>query len=661
MRHAIWKKTAAALLSGGMLLSQGGYVSAAEPEGYMQAEQESIQNTEGQQTETEQPAMALDKAGNLTVISETVLKMLEEGTVYLDEESGYVLDTEGGQRIDPQTGERMEEEEQPSSEESETTEEPSETPADSGTAENTDTSRTEETESVAESGEEKGEEEHSGREELIKKQQIVELPEVEEDFRFWTVARKYAFAEKELDILEKIPDGQEGTDTTEIRKAGKLKKGGLLYVLKEEDGWMYVESGNVRGFVSTSDVVQGEKAEKLLSLYQDKAKEEAKRRGQEYKGIEGAAVTAEALLDPSENEAYTYLRATVNQTLIDKVYAVTTADLLYIREEKNTDSRIIGTLAEGNLCYVLQEEEDGWLYIESGDVRGFIKKEYVQTGNTTAEQVEQNGEDSYATAEEWIKPEENKALYYTLTSVKAGVPGDEVRNSLLEFASQFIGNPYVWGGTSLTDGADCSGFVQSIYRQYGYELPRVAEDQAQYGTKIAVEDARPGDLIFYADETGYIYHVVLYAGEGKTIEAMGEEYGITQGTVDTKDAVWATQILDDASCTYGEEGIYNADVTEEMYGERLGEFEITYYCACELCCDKETKSTATGEPVVEGITIAADPSVIPYGTQVIINGHVFTAQDCGKVVEGNHIEIYVNSHQKALELGASQAELYLTK
>ena len=230
---------------------------------------------------------------------------------------------------------------------------------------------------------------------------------------------------------------------------------------------------------------------------------------------------------------------------------------------------------------------------------------------------------------------------------------------MLEFASQFIGNPYVWGGTSLTDGADCSGFVQQIYKQYGYSLPRVAEDQSQYGTKISVEDAQPGDLIFYAEE-GYVYHVVMYAGDGRTIEAASTKLGIIEGKVNTKNAVWATRILkDDYSLTGG--GIEKANATEDMYGQKLENFQITYYCPCEICCDKASKVTASGTPVAEGKTIATDPNVIPYGTKVIIGGHVFTAEDTGRKVQGNQISIYVNNHAEVSASDTENTDVYLAK
>lgn len=693
-----WKRAAALLIAGGMLLSQGGMVSAAETEG----------QTEGTAV-TAETMTALDRNGSPAAVSDTVLAMLHEGTVSLDEGTGYLIRTSDGCRIDPVTGEAIPEAEEeteqppeasrnpedaeqtedaeqaggtegsPENDPAETTEETeqedtdnTEQPGDveqtgesegsfeSDPAETGDTTETEsqqtESEQTEQTGEQEEPENESGREALIQGAQIVEVPVIVEDFRFWTVARKYGFAKEDIDIREAA------SEDTETRAVGYLKKDGLVYILKEEEGWFYVESGTVRGFVKTEEICTGdEEAAKLLEQYQKEAKEKAAVLGEEYTGIENAVSVAEALISPRENEAYTYLRATADQTVIPREYALVNASKLNVREGKGETFDIVGTLEKGALCYIIADREDDWIYIESGDVRGFVSREYLDTGEEVAEQVETEGEDSFAVAEQTVEPEENGALYYTLTSVKSGIPGGEIRQSLLAFASQFIGNPYIWGGTSLTEGADCSGFVQSIFREYGYELPRVAEDQAYAGTQVTVEDALPGDLVFYADESGHIYHVVIYAGEGKTIEAQSSRTGIVQGTLDTEDAVWAVRILEDSSYVYSSGNIGEVNASPDMYGEDLGTFTITYYCACELCCDVETGITATGTPVVEGRTIAVDPDVIPYGTQVIINGHVFTAEDCGGAIDGNHIDIYVNDHQTALELGRNQAEVYLVK
>ena len=94
----------------------------------------------------------------------------------------------------------------------------------------------------------------------------------------------------------------------------------------------------------------------------------------------------------------------------------------------------------------------------------------------------------------------------------------------MDFALQFVGNPYVYGGTSLTNGADCSGFVMSVFAEFGYELPRVAAAQCSASEKKSVADIEAGDLVFYGD--GGIDHVALYIGDGKIVHASTAATGI---------------------------------------------------------------------------------------------------------------------------------------
>ena len=538
---------------------------------------------------------------------------------------------------------------------------------------------------------------------LIANQQIYSsLPTMVDDFRFWTVAKKYAFAKEELSIVEEMKDG--------AKEVGKLSKDGVCYILQEEnDGWLFVESGDVRGFVKTEQVILGDEADQIVQKLTEEAKKEAKEQKKTYKGIAKLLTEATPSVPESENGAFFHTRSTVKQTVVDKVYALCNADFVTIHEDKNTESRAVGTLNKDNICYILTDENAEFVYVESGDVRGFVENKFLDTDKkekkkaekslltqataaasalkntkevislfpTTKTAADQNddidkiisnkisatGEDQFVTAQEVVKPAENAACYYTLTSVKSGVPNGELRTSIVQFASQFIGNPYVWGGTSLTNGADCSGFVQSIYAQYGYTLPRVAEDQAQYGTKIPVEEAQPGDLIFYA-RNGYIYHVVMYAGNGETVEAQSSRTGIVHGTVNMNNAVWAVRILEDTPSTVS--GIYGSDISEVnatllQYGQSLGTFKITHYCGGSCCNDEWAGVTATGAPLVEGDTIAVDPTVIPYGTKVIINGHIFTATDCGGAIKGNRIDVFVNDHNRANQLGVYYTDVYVLK
>ena len=379
-------------------------------------------------------------------------------------------------------------------------------------------------------------EEHEGsNEELIAQQHIVtDLPEIRKDFRFTTVDKVYAFSSHEMDIYEEQDKGS--------RVVGTIAGNGILFELENEDnGWIYVESGEARGFVREEDLIRGEEAQELLERLEKQA---ARISALLPKGIskETYFFTAQDTVPYYENEAYAFRRITTREVVIKAEAALAKSDT-GIMEERREDARTVGSLKEGNLVYVIEEADDGWLFVESGDVRGFIPSAELDSSNSVQAQIDEEGESSFSTAKEVITPKENKAIYYSLNSVKEGAKYNEVREKILEKALSCVGNPYVWGGTSLTHGADCSGFVQTLYGLFGYKLPRVAEAQSRVGTQIPVSDAAPGDLIFFA-RNGYVFHVAMYAGDGKTVEAYSSQYGIITKELGDN-AVWATRIIED--------------------------------------------------------------------------------------------------------------------
>ena len=117
----------------------------------------------------------------------------------------------------------------------------------------------------------------------------------------------------------------------------------------------------------------------------------------------------------------------------------------------------------------------------------------------------------------------------------------ELGNKIASFASQFIGNPYVYGGTSLTEGADCSGFVMSVFSNFGISLPRTATDQSYSGAPVDLGYLQPGDLVFYG-YYGSITHVAIYIGNGQVVHAMNESKGINVSSYDIMPIISAVRV-----------------------------------------------------------------------------------------------------------------------
>ena len=208
---------------------------------------------------------------------------------------------------------------------------------------------------------------------------------------------------------------------------------------------------------------------------------------------------------------------------VDKAYAYAKVDTrLNVRESGSTSARIVGTLPAKALCFVIADADQEWVYIESGDVRGFVRTDYLQQGKEALEYVTGTGEDQMKLADQVIDPSENEAFPYkkeTVYEVKTSTG-----NGIITFAKQFVGRPYVWGGNSLTDGIDCSHFVWQILTRCGaYDGEyTISGGRRSLGTEVAsLDEARAGDVICYNG------HVALYDGEGKIVEALNENAGIT--------------------------------------------------------------------------------------------------------------------------------------
>ncbi len=327
---------------------------------------------------------------------------------------------------------------------------------------------------------------------------------------------------------------EEASEDAEV--VGKFYTGNVGTIIEKGDEWSLVASGNAYGYVNNDYLLFGSDAKEYI-----------------------------------ENNC-------------DQIARVAT-DTLNIRAEQSMDSEVVTLTDEGDALTVLGEES-GWVKVAvTDDEVGYVSSDYVcvdyiyetavtieeeeAAAQAEAERLAQ--EQAEAEAEAYQEPvyEEPAQTQYEEPSVqepvyeapaqeeqaeekKAEEPKQEVSASedtsvvsgtgadIADYAVQFVGNPYVYGGTSLTNGADCSGFVQSVYKHFGYSLSRTSQSQAGDGTSVSTDSLQPGDLLFYHG----FGHVAIYIGGGQVVHASTAATGIKISSYDYSPIDKAVRIVE---------------------------------------------------------------------------------------------------------------------
>lgn len=265
--------------------------------------------------------------------------------------------------------------------------------------------------------------------------------------------------------------------STDSEIVGKLYKDGVATVLDDNgDGWVKIQSGSVTGYISKDFLATGSEAEKLAD----------------------------------ENKS--------------QVAEVTT-ETLRVRAAADINSDVITLVPQGEKLNVI-EETDGWLKVSTDEGEGYISTDYadVEAVYQVAESIE---EEQQRLAEEAAEAE-----------AKAEADTYNRRVEVVNYAMQFLGNPYVWGGTSLTNGIDCSGFTMQVYAHFGYSLPHYDVSQRSCGTAVdSLADALPGDLVFYSG------HVAIYCGGGQVVHASNPRDGIKVSNANYRSIVCIRRII----------------------------------------------------------------------------------------------------------------------
>ncbi len=388
---------------------------------------------------------------------------------------------------------------------------------------------------------------------------------------------------------------------------GKLMGDSACEILDSLDGWYLINSGGITGYVSSQYVLTGDAArEDALEHVAERAVIDTDNLNIRSEPSTDGDIMGQALINEryeilgesdgwyqiasgyiSSDYAHTDLCLNEARTLDLKAMVLNYYDhpgvsnvssYLNIRDGASESANIIAKLPSYAGCEILDDSTDGWYKIRSGGITGYVKSDYILTGDTAREAAMDHAElvavvetdtlnartapstdsniwtqisnnEKYPVISQqdgWVEIEfddtdtdgTNVTAYvssefvdvrYGLSEAIKFSPAEEnasLRSQVVNYAMQFLGNRYVWGGTSLTNGCDCSGFTMQVLAHFGYKLPHYSGDQAKCGTRITSASMRPGDLIVYGNTSGTINHVAMYIGNGQIIHAASTKSGI---------------------------------------------------------------------------------------------------------------------------------------